>query len=141
MTKKKFVNNAITKEEQRLIDLQYFRKMVIKPFYEEYEKTVNDIMNKYGFNAEIVNSKGELKDVRMFADENGVGYEIEKCKGKYIVFPEYEVCNTRTVGEEKGLSVKHPQSIGLEVEVGNEMKISSNLEKILYDLMSNGKLQ
>jgi hypothetical protein len=48
-----------------------------------------------------------------FADEEGTVYQIEKAKGTYVYFQEFEVLRTRREGEKKGtLSMFKAKELG-----------------------------
>jgi hypothetical protein len=127
---------ALSKEQQHLVDLQYFRLNVIKPFYEVYEQAVQDVIAKHGMDQELRPSEDEVKLVHQFQDENGICYQIEPCRGRYVVFSPYEVSNTRTYGEEKGLAAKHSVSLGFTPQVDEVMAASKNaFQKVLDELI------
>jgi len=126
----------LSKEQQRLVDLQYFRLHVIKPFYEAYDEAVKDVIAKHGMDQELRPSEDEIKLVHQFQDANGICYQIEPCRGRYVVFTPYEVSNTRTFGEEKGLAAKHSVALGFTPEVDEVMAHSPNaFQKVLDELI------
>lgn len=124
----------MTQAQQHLVNLLYFKKQVIKPFYEELDRAINKVLEENGMVQELEDSEGNPKMVHCFQDDNGVCYQIEPCKGKYIPFSPYEVHNTRTFGEEKGLAAKHPRVLGFDAVLDTEMAYSRKLEDMIHIL-------
>mgnify|MGYP001128234422 CR=1 FL=1 len=94
----------MTPEQQKIVELEKFKVEVIKPFYDEYEKAIAAIIEKFGTEY-------------YFQDEAGTVYKTVEPDGTFVKFQRYGINRTRFEGETKGsLSMTEARGKGFVVE-------------------------
>lgn len=76
--------------EKEIVELEQFKKEVLKPYYDKREALLQRYVEEYG-------------DGHYFQDEEtGVVYTVGECKGQYVFNKPLEIQRTRTADETKG---------------------------------------
>lgn len=93
---------SLTEKHMKFIELDK-KKALVKQFYEDYSKAVQDLINEYGVG-------------HSFQDPDNTVYQIQIAEGRWVNFDKFEVNRTKRPGEERGsLSVKRAQELGYKV--------------------------
>lgn len=95
---------TLTDYQKEMESLEIEKAEVIKPFYENYQNTMEKLIELGGVG-------------HTWQDENGVVYKLSECHGKFVRFEPYQIQRTRFEGEAKGsLSMTEAREKGFIVE-------------------------
>lgn len=94
----------IADAEQTLAELEKFKSEVVKPFYENYQIALDELLKLKGID-------------HYWQDDTGIVYKLAECEGKFVRFDRIQLQRTRYPDEKKGsLSMTEAREQGFKVE-------------------------